>query len=178
MRGNIQTIHTDNIILILAVISFLLEKIPVNMTVMLTGALVLTGLVTPKEAVSGFASSTISDVNQRSDCQLLLKAGYVTKVLRGFNLKYSKTERQMIMAIMIPYPRLCRPLSNSGTVAIFSPIIIGITATNRFSRSKLLMSAFLGAMASAAGERWSAMRRVNVLIGIQIKRTGTAVWIL
>ena len=40
------------IILILAVISFLLEKIPVNMTVMLTlCALVLTGLVTPKEAV-------------------------------------------------------------------------------------------------------------------------------
>lgn len=48
------------IILILAVISFLLEKIPVNMTVMLTlCVLVLTGLVTPAEAVSGFASTTI-----------------------------------------------------------------------------------------------------------------------
>ena len=48
------------IILICAVISFLLEKIPVNMTVMLTLiALVLTRLVTPKEAVAGFASTTI-----------------------------------------------------------------------------------------------------------------------
>lgn len=48
------------IILICAVISFLLEKIPVNMTVMLTLiTLVLTRLVTPKEAVAGFASTTI-----------------------------------------------------------------------------------------------------------------------
>lgn len=48
------------IILVLAVISFLLEKIPVNLTIMLSMiALVLTGLVTPKEAIAGFASTTI-----------------------------------------------------------------------------------------------------------------------
>ena len=42
------------IILICAVISFLLEKIPVNMTVMLTMlVLVVTGLVEPKAAISG-----------------------------------------------------------------------------------------------------------------------------
>ena len=48
------------IILICAVTSFLLEKIPVNMTVMLTLiALVVFGLVEPKAAISGFASTTI-----------------------------------------------------------------------------------------------------------------------
>lgn len=48
------------IILICAVVSFLLEKIPVNMTVMLTLlTLVVTGLVEPKAAISGFASTTI-----------------------------------------------------------------------------------------------------------------------
>ena len=52
------------IILICAVISFLLEKIPVNMTVSMTLiALVLTRLVTPKEAVAGFASTTILRIN-------------------------------------------------------------------------------------------------------------------
>ena len=48
------------IILVLAVISFLMEKIPVNLTIMLSMiALVLTRLVTPKEAIAGFASTTI-----------------------------------------------------------------------------------------------------------------------
>nr|WP_317423304.1 SLC13 family permease [uncultured Acidaminococcus sp.] len=48
------------IILVLAVISFLAEKIPVNLTIMITMiVLVLTGLVTPQEAVAGFASKTI-----------------------------------------------------------------------------------------------------------------------
>ena len=62
-------------------------------------------------------------------------------------------------------------LSNSGTVAVFIPIIIGITATTSFSRSKLLMSAFLGAM---AGGRLTLVgdAAVNVLIGDQIKELG------
>ncbi|MCH3915572.1 MAG: hypothetical protein LKE29_09995, partial [Acidaminococcaceae bacterium] len=48
------------IILVLAVISFLWEKIPVNLTILITmSILVLTRLVTPKEAVAGFASTTI-----------------------------------------------------------------------------------------------------------------------
>ena len=48
------------IILVLAVISFILEKIPVNLTVMLTlVALVVTGLVTPAQAVAGFSNTTL-----------------------------------------------------------------------------------------------------------------------
>ena len=72
------------IILILAVISFLLEKIPVNMTVMLTlCALVLTGLVTPKEAVSGFASTTILMlIGVGLSAAARFERGYVTKLLR------------------------------------------------------------------------------------------------
>lgn len=160
------------IILILAVISFLLEKIPVNMTVMLTlCALVLTGLVTPKEAVSGFASTTILMlIGVVIVGSALFETGVCDKVAAVVT-RYAKTERQMIMAILILASIMSAGLSNSGTVAVFIPIIMGITASTDFSRSKLLMSAFLGAM---AGGRLTLVgdAAVNVLIGDQIKELG------
>lgn len=160
------------IILILAVISFLLEKIPVNMTVMLTMcALVLTGLVTPQEAVSGFASTTILMlIGVVIVGSALFETGVCGKVAAVVT-RYAKTERQMIMAILILASIMSAGLSNSGTVAVFIPIIMGITASTDFSRSKLMMAAFLGSM---AGGRLTLVgdAAVNVLIGDQIKALG------
>ncbi len=160
------------IILILAVISFLLEKIPVNMTVMLTMcALVLTGLVTPQEAVSGFASTTILMlIGVVIVGSALFETGVCDKATAVVT-RYAKTERQMIMAILILASIMSAGLSNSGTVAVFIPIIMGITASTDFSRSKLMMAAFLGSM---AGGRLTLVgdAAVNVLIGDQIKALG------
>lgn len=160
------------IILILAVISFLLEKIPVNMTVMLTMcALVLTGLVTPQEAVSGFASTTILMlIGVVIVGSALFETGVCDKVAAVVT-RYAETERQMIMAILILASIMSAGLSNSGTVAVFIPIIMGITASTDFSRSKLMMAAFLGSM---AGGRLTLVgdAAVNVLIGDQIKALG------
>lgn len=160
------------IILILAVISFLLEKIPVNMTVMLTMcALVLTGLVTPQEAVSGFASTTILMlIGMVIVGSALFETGVCDKAAAVVT-RYAKTERQMIMAILILASIMSAGLSNSGTVAVFIPIIMGITASTDFSRSKLMMAAFLGSM---AGGRLTLVgdAAVNVLIGDQIKALG------
>ncbi len=160
------------IILILAVISFLLEKIPVNMTVMLTMcALVLTGLVTPQEAVSGFASTTILMlIGVVIVGSALFETGVCDKVAAVVT-RYAKTERQMIMAILILASIMSAGLSNSGTVAVFIPIIMGITASTDLSRSKLMMAAFLGSM---AGGRLTLVgdAAVNVLIGDQIKALG------
>lgn len=160
------------IILILAVISFLLEKIPVNMTVMLTMcALVLTGLVTPQEAVSGFASTTILMlIGVVIVGSALFETGVCDKAAAVVT-RYAETERQMIMAILILASIMSAGLSNSGTVAVFIPIIMGITASTDFSRSKLMMAAFLGSM---AGGRLTLVgdAAVNVLIGDQIKALG------
>ena len=160
------------IILVLAVISFLLEKIPVNMTVMLSGiALVLLRIVDAKTAVSGFASTTIlmligvvivgSALFETGVCDMI--AHQVTR--------FAKTERMMITAILILASILSAGLSNSGTVAVFIPIIMGICAKTGFSHSKLLMAAFLGAM---SGGRLTLVgdAAINVLIGNQIKELG------
>lgn len=83
-------------------ISFLLEKIPVNMTVMLTLiALVLTRLVTPKEAVAGFASTTILMlIGVVIVGSALFETGVCDKIASVVT-RFAKTERQMIMAILV-----------------------------------------------------------------------------
>ncbi len=160
------------LILICAVASFLLEKIPVNMTVMLTMiALVLTRLVTPKEAVAGFASTTILMlIGVVIVGSALFETGVCDKIA-AMVTRYAKTERQMIMAILILASIMSAGLSNSGTVAVFIPIIMGICTSTGFSLSKLLMSAFLGSM---AGGRLTLVgdAAINVLIGDQIKELG------
>ena len=160
------------IILILAVISFLLEKVPVNMTVMLTmTALVVTGLVTPAQAVAGFASTTILMlIGVVIVGSALFETGVCDKIAAVVR-RYAKTERQMIMAILVLTSIMSAGLSNSGTVAVFIPIIMGICASTDFSRSKLLMAAFIGAM---SGGRMTLVgdAAINVLIGNQIKDLG------
>lgn len=160
------------IILICAVVSFLLEKIPVNMTVMLTLiTLVVTGLVEPKAAISGFASTTIIMlIGVVIVGSALFETGVCDKVA-SLVTRFAKTERQMIIAILVLASIMSAGLSNSGTVAVFIPIIMGICASTKFSHSKLLMAAFLGSM---AGGRLTLVgdAAINVLIGDQIKELG------
>jgi len=160
------------IITFLAVASFLWEKIPVNLTILLTlSTLVLTGLVTAKEAVAGFASTTILMlIGVVIVGSALFETGVCDRVA-ALATKYAKTERSMIISILIMSSIMSAGLSNSGTVAVFIPIIMGITATTNFSRSKLLMCAFLGAM---AGGRLTLVgdAAINVLVGEQIKALG------
>ncbi len=128
-------------------------------------------LVTPEEAVKGFASTTILMlIGVVIVGSALFETGVCDRVASVVT-RYAKTERQMIMAILILSSIMSAGLSNSGTVAVFIPIILGITATTNFSRSKLMMSAFLGAM---AGGRLTLVGDAadNVLIGNQIKELG------
>lgn len=160
------------VILALAIISFLTEKIPVNLTIMLTMiVLVLTGLVTPQEAVAGFASKTILMlIGVMIVGSALFETGVCDKIAAKVT-EFAKTERKMMMAILVMTSILSAFVSNSGTVAVFIPIIMGICASTSFSHSKLLMCAFLGSM---AGGRMTLVgdAAINVLIGDQIIAPG------
>jgi len=100
----------------------------------------------------------------------LFETGVCDKIA-GVVTRYAKSERQMIVAILVLSSIMSAGLSNSGTVAVFIPIILGICATSNFSHSKLLMCAFLGAM---CGGRMTLVgdAAINVLIGDQIKALG------
>ena len=53
--------------------------------------------------------------------------------------KFAKTERQLIVTIMIVVGLMSGFLSNTGTAAVLIPVVIGIAAKSGYSRSRLLM---------------------------------------
>jgi anion transporter len=57
----------------------------------------------------------------------------------GIVTKFAKTERQLIVAIMVIVGVMSGVLSNTGTAAVLIPVVIGIAAKSGFKRSRLLM---------------------------------------
>ncbi|MBR1622304.1 MAG: SLC13/DASS family transporter, partial [Pseudobutyrivibrio sp.] len=57
----------------------------------------------------------------------------------GIVTRFAKTERGLIVAIMIIVGLMSGVLSNTGTAAVIIPVIIGISAKSGFKRSRLLM---------------------------------------
>ncbi|MBR4131932.1 MAG: SLC13/DASS family transporter, partial [Oscillospiraceae bacterium] len=57
----------------------------------------------------------------------------------GIVTKFAKTERSLIIAIMVIVGLMSGVLSNTGTAAVLIPVVIGISAKSGFKRSRLLM---------------------------------------
>ena len=68
----------------------------------------------------------------------LFETGMANKI-GGVVTHFAKTERQLIIAIMIIVGLMSGVLSNTGTAAILIPVVIGIAAKSGYSRSRLLM---------------------------------------
>lgn len=160
------------LILLIAIILFVTEKIPVNLTILLTmTVLVLLRIVEPKDAIKGFSSTTILMlIGVMIVGSALFETG-VCDILSGYVIRFAKTQRKMIMAIMAMTTIMSAGLSNSGTVAVFIPVIVGISVDTGFSRSKMLMAAFIGSM---LGGRLSLVgdASINALVGNQIQELG------
>ena len=58
---------------------------------------------------------------------------------RGIVTKFAKTERQLIISVMLITGLMSGVLSNTGTAAVLIPVVIGIAAKSGFSRSTLLL---------------------------------------
>lgn len=135
------------IILVAAAILFITEKLPVPLTSMLClAALVLTGIVTPTEAIAGFSNSTvILLVSMVLVGGALFETGITEKIARSA-MKVAKTERQMIMVSFLLGTVLSALLNNTSVMAMMIPLFLGIQASVGFSASKLMMAGFLGVM--------------------------------
>ena len=68
----------------------------------------------------------------------LFETGMANKI-GGVVTHFAKTEKQLIVAIMIIVGVMSGFLSNTGTAAILIPVVIGIAAKSGYSRSRLLM---------------------------------------
>ena len=126
--------------LLFAVIMFVLEKIPLGLTSMIVCiGLVVTGVLDVKTAFAGFIdSNVILFVAMFIVGGALFETGMANKI-GGLVTKFAKTERMLIIAIMVIVGVMSGVLSNTGTAAVLIPVVIGIAAKSGYSRSRLLM---------------------------------------
>ena len=123
-----------------AVVMFVFEKIPLGVTSMIVCCgLVVTGVLDVKTAFAGFIdSNVILCVAMFIVGGALFETGMANKI-GGIVTKFAKSERMLIIAIMVIVGLMSGVLSNTGTAAILIPVVIGIAAKSGYSRSRLLM---------------------------------------
>ena len=126
--------------LLFAIVMFMWEKIPLGLTSMIVCVgLVVTGVLEWQTAFAGFIdSNVILFVAMFIVGGALFETGMANKI-GGIVTHFAKTERQLIVAIMVIVGVMSGVLSNTGTAAILIPVVIGIAAKSVYSRSRLLM---------------------------------------
>ncbi|WP_019153161.1 SLC13 family permease [Robertmurraya massiliosenegalensis] len=150
------------IFMVFAVIMFAWEKIPLSITAMIVAiGLTVTGVLDPTEAFAGFVDGNV----------LLFMAMFIVgaaffdtgmaQKVGGAITKFAKTERKLIIAVMIITGLMSGFLSNTGTAAVLIPVVIGLAAKSGFSKSRLLLPLVL---ASAMGGNLSLIGAPGNLI--------------
>ena len=126
--------------LLFAVVMFVFEKIPLGVTSMIVCiGLVVTGVLDIKTAFAGFIdSNVILFVAMFIVGGALFETGMANKI-GGIVTHFAKSERSLIVAIMVIVGLMSGVLSNTGTAAVLIPVVIGIAAKSGYARSKLLM---------------------------------------
>lgn len=152
------------IFLAFAVISFVLEKIPLGLTATIVAlGLNLTGVLTTSEIFSGYVNSNvILCVGMFVVGQALFETGMANKI-GSLVCKFAKTERMLIISVMTITGIMSGFLSNTGTAAVLIPVVCGIADESGYSRSKLLMPLVF---AAALGGNLSIIGAPGNLMGV------------
>ena len=150
--------------LLFAVVMFVFEKLPLGVTSMIVCiGLVVTGVLDIKTAFAGFIdSNVILFVAMCFVGGALCESGMANKI-GGIVTHFAKSERRLIVAIMVIVGLMSGVLSNTGTAAVLIPVVIGIAAKSGYARSKLLMPLVF---AAALGGNLSIIGAPGNLMGV------------
>jgi di/tricarboxylate transporter len=126
-------------VLVGAVVLFISEKLPVDVVAMLVlASLLVLGLVSPDEALSGFSSEATITVA----AMFVLSAGLAhTGALLPIGRLFGRVKRPwlfliLLMAVIGPISAF---VNNTAAVAVFLPMVLAATAANRQSPSQVLI---------------------------------------
>lgn len=127
------------LVLLAAITLFATEKLPVDMVAMLVLASVLVlGLVTPDQALSGFASQATITVA----AMFVLSAGLSrTGALRVVGRLFARVRQPWLLTLLVmaTLGGLSAFVNNTAAMAVFLPIVLGVAATRGFSASRVLI---------------------------------------
>lgn len=126
-------------VLLGAVALFVTEKLPVDVVAMLVlASLLVMGLVSPAEALSGFSSEATITVA----AMFVLSAGLAhTGALAPIGRLFSRIKRPwlFLIALMVVIGPISAFVNNTAAVAVFLPMVLAASAANRMSPSQLLI---------------------------------------
>ncbi len=135
-----------------AVLLFAWEKYPVDLvSVMVMAALILSGVVTPVEGISGFSHPATVTVT----AMFILSGGlYRTGAVNFVGEILARLGRRNfwlgLLALMLTVGVMSAFINDTAVVAIFLPIVMGLSRDLKISPSKLLMPLSFGALFGGA----------------------------
>ncbi len=152
-------------ILLLALVLFVTELVPIDLTALLVvGLLILTGVLTPAEGFSGFshpAPVTVAAMLVLSTG--LIRTGAVAKLGQKVSALGGSSEVSQLAVIFPVVALLSAFISNTAAVAMFLPLVLNIAREKKLSPSKLLLplsyAAILGGACTYIGTS------TNIIVG-------------
>ena len=136
-----MTIWLVTLILVLAMFLLITEKLPVDVTsIGIVVVLALSGILTPSEAIAGFASPAVITVG----AMFLISKGMIRTGAVGFIsqkvMEYSRGKPNLaIFLILFIVGAASAFINNTPVVVLFIPIILGLSCELDFSPSKFLI---------------------------------------
>lgn len=127
--------------LLVAVILFVTEKLPVDIVSLLAAAvLLITGVVTMEEGIAGFSNPAVITVG----CMFVLSAALQrTGALDFVGRKLSKSgghgPRMFCLLVMLCVAPVSAFVNNTAAVALFLPLVITAAATKNVPASRVLI---------------------------------------
>lgn len=136
------------LLLLLAIILFASEKLPVDVIgIILVIALVLTQVLTVQEAVAGFGNDVVITIGGLFLLVGgLIRTGLVDLIGRRLHKLAGDNIFVLTALIMTTAAVSASVLKNTTTTAMFLPVIIGLAAKAKIAPSKLLMPLAFGAI--------------------------------
>lgn len=162
------------VLLLVAIILFATEKLPVDVIgVLLVMALILTQVLTVQEAVAGFGNDIIITIGGLFILVGgLIKTGLVDLIGRRMSKIAGSNVFILTALIMTAAAVSASVLKNTTTAAMFLPIVIGLAAKTKIPPSKLLMPLAFGAI--LGGSCTLIGTSTNLAVSGAIQRYGQA----
>ncbi|MEM7350291.1 MAG: SLC13 family permease [Acidobacteriota bacterium] len=160
------------IILAAAIVLFVTEAIPIDVTALLILAtLIATGVLTPEEGVRGFANPapiTVAAVLVLSAG--LIRTGAVVRLGTSLSQLGGSAEVGQMAVILVTVGVMSAFINNTAAVAMFIPIVLGIARDRKMSPSKLLIpvsfAGILGGICTYIGTS------TNIIVGSILEEKG------
>ena len=127
-------------ILIGAVVLFVSEKYSIDLVAfMVAGSLLLFGLVTPQEGISGFSNQATVTVAAMFVLSVGLKKTGAVAAVGRLLVRLGKNHFLVLALIMGTVGTISAFINNTAAVAVFLPLVLAVAAKRKISASRLLI---------------------------------------